>query len=179
MVFPDTSPRGANIAGEDDAYDFGTGAGFYVDATQAPWDAHYNMYTYITKELPALVEANLPTNGLRSITGHSMGGHGALTIAFKNPSMYASVSAFAPICNPSQVPWGKKALGGYLGPDESTWKQYDACELLRAHGVFKEFGDILVDQGLADNFLGDQLKPETLESAAKEAGQPLTVRRHA
>jgi S-(hydroxymethyl)glutathione dehydrogenase / alcohol dehydrogenase len=180
MVFPDTSPRGAGVAGEDDAYDLGTGAGFYVDATSAPWSANYKMYSYVTKELPALIEANLPAaRGLKSITGHSMGGHGALTIAFKNPTEYAAVSAFAPIVNPSAVPWGKKAFEAYLGSAEAG-KDHDACELLKKRGAaFPEFADVLVDQGLDDQFLTEQLKPENLEAVAKEVGQKVSVRRHA
>ena len=179
MVFPDTSPRGADVPGEDDAYDLGTGAGFYVDATAEPWSANYKMYRYVTEELPALVEANLPATSLKSITGHSMGGHGALTIAFKNPDAYASVSAFAPICNPTAVPWGEKAFGAYLGSTDAG-KAHDACELLRSRGkAFEQFDDILVDQGLDDQFLTNQLKPEALEEAATAVGQKISVRRHA
>ncbi|MEM7043498.1 MAG: S-formylglutathione hydrolase, partial [Pseudomonadota bacterium] len=130
IVAPDTSPRGVNIPGEDDAYDFGSGAGFYVDASQDPWRAHYRMYSYVTEELPALVNTQFPVDEARTgIMGHSMGGHGALTIAFKNPDQYKSVSAFAPICSPLRCPWGEKALTGYLGSDRETWKPYDATEL--------------------------------------------------
>jgi len=183
MVFPDTSPRGAGVAGEDDAYDLGTGAGFYVDATAAPWSANYRMYEYVTSELPALVEANLPAaRGARSITGHSMGGHGALTVAFKNPSAYASVSAFAPICAPTSVPWGEKAFGAYFGADDAAalGKAHDATALLLERGrAFAEFDDVLIDQGLDDQFLATQLRPEALEEAAKKVGQKVTVRRHA
>ena len=181
MVFPDTSPRGAGVAGEDDAYDLGTGAGFYVDATAEPWRRNYRMYTYVTKELPALVEAHLPAApGLRSICGHSMGGHGALTAAFKDPDAYASVSAFAPICHPTGVPWGRKAFGAYLEGGAEEGRAHDAVRLLEARGsAFEQFPDILVDQGLDDQFLAEQLKPEALEAAAAAVGQRVSVRRHA
>ncbi len=181
MVFPDTSPRGAGVAGEDEDYDLGTGAGFYVDATSDAWSTHYNMYSYVVKELPTLVQSHLPASEFKSITGHSMGGHGALTIAFKNPTAYASVSAFAPICNPTAVPWGTKAFGAYFGADAATkGAQHDAVQLLQARGnAFEEFEDVLVDQGLDDQFLAEQLKPEKLEEAAAAVGQKVTVRRHA
>ena len=186
MVFPDTSPRGAGVAGEDDSWDLGTGAGFYVDATNEPWSKNYNMYSYVTTELPALIEQNFKVTDLKSITGHSMGGAGALAVAFKNPEAYASVSAFAPICNPTAVPWGEKAFKAYFGADAvEKGKEHDPCELLRSRGagVAEKFGKtgILVDVGLDDQFLNDQLRPETLERAAKEVNvhDALTVRRHA
>ncbi len=178
LVAPDTSPRGLGLPGEDDAYDFGSGAGFYIDATAEPWAGHYNTYSYVTAELPALVEANLPARpDARSIFGHSMGGHGALTIALKNPDLYRSVSAFAPISAPTRVPWGKKALSGYLGPDEESWRQHDASELVRER-PFPDGRPILIDQGDSDQFLGEQLVPEVFEEACAKAGQPLTFRRH-
>eukprot|EP00397_Hematodinium_sp_SG-2012_P034169 GEMP01036606.1.p1 GENE.GEMP01036606.1~~GEMP01036606.1.p1 ORF type:complete len:282 (+),score=52.57 GEMP01036606.1:58-903(+) len=165
LVLPDTSPRGAGIAGEDDSWDFGTGAGFYVDATQEPWKKHYNMYTYVTKELYELVNANLPVDSSKvSISGHSMGGNGALMIALRNPQQYKSASAFAPISNPSVVPWGEKAFSNYLGPDKETWKQYDTVELLKRGGHKMP---ICVDQGAKDTFLvGDvnQLQTESLKA---------------
>ena len=177
VIAPDTSPRGANIEGEDDSYDFGSGAGFYVDATESPWSENYRMYSYITKELPELVfnEFNADTNR-QGITGHSMGGHGALTIALKNPDTYKSVSAFAPICSPTQCPWGHKALGGYLGSDQNTWLDYDAVELIKAGK--KVSGEILVDQGGGDDFLAEQLKPELLQKACDDNGQGLNLRIH-
>ena len=174
VVVPDTSPRGAGIEGEDESYDFGTGAGFYLDATQAPWDQNYRMYSYITQELQALVSDNFPIDCARQgITGHSMGGHGALTIGLKNPNLYRSISAFAPISSPTRCPWGQKALRGYLGDDDSAWTQYDAVELIRKG---HRSGEILVDQGEADNFLQEQLKPELLSSVCVETGQPLQLR---
>jgi S-formylglutathione hydrolase len=177
LVMPDTSPRGAGIEGEDDDWDFGTGAGFYLDAAREPWSAHYNMYHYVTDELRALVESSFPVDNERTgIFGHSMGGHGALTIALKNPYHYASVSAFAPICAPMRCPWGVKAFTGYLGEDRDTWKAYDACELVAERAIDAE---ILVDQGQADPFLAEQLHPHLFEAACREAGQALTLRRHA
>ena len=174
LVAPDTSPRGVNLPGEDDSYDFGSGAGFYVDATEAPWSAHYRMYSYITSELPKLILANFPGDAARQgVFGHSMGGHGALVCALRNPDIYKSVSAFAPIVAPTRVPWGEKALAGYLGADRTIWRQYDACELIRGGSAVP---DILVDQGRADNFLDEQLKPELLREACEAAGQPLTLR---
>lgn len=174
IVCPDTSPRGENIPDDpDNAYDFGLGAGFYVDATQSPWNGFYNMYSYITRELPSVLEENFKQlNGKASIMGHSMGGHGALTIALRNPKQYQSVSAFAPICSPMQCPWGLKALENYLGPDRSAWKNHDACEL-----ILSGAGNIplLVDQGSADDFLEEQLKPELLQSACGDMGQSLTL----
>jgi len=162
LVCPDTSPRGANIEGEGESYDFGTGAGFYVDATESKWQDNYRMYSYVTKELPALVENNLPVlRDVRSVCGHSMGGHGALVTALGNPGMYRSVSAFAPICNPMNCPWGTKAFGGYLGEDAESWKKYDACELATSYTGPQLH--ILSDQGSEDNFLkAGQLLPENL-----------------
>jgi len=175
LVAPDTSPRGAKVAGETDSWDFGVGAGFYVDATLEPWAKHYRMYSYVTKELPALIADKFQADPLRQgIFGHSMGGHGALVCALRNPGQYKSLSAFAPISAPMRCPWGKKAFSGYLGEDHAAWKEYDASELIR-RGRFA--GPILVDQGLADKFLSDQLYPETLEAACRDAGQPLTLRR--
>jgi len=177
LVMPDTSPRGTNIEGATGDWEFGEGAGFYLDATQAPWSAHFRMYSYIVDELPTLIAENFPIDAARSsIFGHSMGGHGALTIALKNPQRYRSVSAFAPIVAPSQVPWGLKALPRYLGEDPSTWADYDACELVRKQ-TFP--GTILIDQGEADQFLEGQLKPELFDQACAEAGQELLLRRQA
>lgn len=177
VIAPDTSPRGANIEGEDDSYDFGSGAGFYVDATQSPWSQNYRMYSYVTRELPELVFNELDADENRQgITGHSMGGHGALTIALKNPGTYKSVSAFAPICSPTRCPWGQKALGGYLGDDPQTWQQYDAVELINMGKKIP--GTILVDQGKADDFLEEQLKPELLQKACSEHGQDLKLTLH-
>jgi S-formylglutathione hydrolase len=173
IVCPDTSPRGVNIAGEDDSYDFGSGAGFYVNATEQPWAQHYRMYDYVTQELPALLQANFPLNGKESISGHSMGGHGALVLALRQPGRYASVSAFAPIVNPSNCPWGQKALGGYLGEDKSSWAQYDTCELI-ANGNSRQ--PLFIDQGDADNFLKEQLLPERLQAACEAHQHPLTLR---
>ena len=176
LVAPDTSPRGANIPGEDDDYDFGTGAGFYLDATAEPWSKNYNMYTYVTEELRALILKHFPAREeSQGVFGHSMGGHGALTLALKNPDLYRSVSAFAPVCAPTRVPWGKKAFSNYLGPDEERWKEYDASELVRENADDRR---ILVDQGIEDQFLDEQLSPDVFEEACEEAGQPLTLRRH-
>jgi S-formylglutathione hydrolase len=176
LVAPDTSPRGEGVPDDPDkAYDFGLGAGFYVDATQEPWARHYRMRSYIEQELPALVAAELPADPARQgIMGHSMGGHGALTIALRNPGRFKAVSAFAPIASPMRCPWGDKALGGYLGPDRAAWRQYDATALIEDGA---RVPDILVDQGLADGFLENQLKPELLEAACTRAGIPLTLRR--
>jgi S-formylglutathione hydrolase len=175
VVVPDTSPRGAGYAGEAEHWDFGTGAGFYVDATEAPWSARYRMYTYVTEELPALVDAQFPTKGPghRSVMGHSMGGHGALVVGLRAPERWRSISAFAPICAPSQVPWGHKAFGAYLGADRGTWAAYDATALVaqRQHPA-----PILVDQGADDGFLVEQLRPELFEAACAEAGQLLNLR---
>ena len=177
VVCPDTSPRGLDLPGEHASYDFGSGAGFYVDATEPPWSANYRMYHYVTEELPAIIAAHFPVDPARQgIFGHSMGGHGALTVALKNPGTYRSVSAFAPICSPMNCPWGEKALTGYLGPDRATWRPYDACALIE--DGHRPAGDILVDQGLGDQFLATQLKPELLEAACREAGVPLNLRRH-
>ena len=175
IIAPDTSPRGAGIDGEDDAYDFGTGAGFYVDATAAPWHNHYRMYSHITDELPRLLAEHFPRMDLsrQSIMGHSMGGHGALIIALKNRGRFKSVSAFAPICHPSGCDWGRRALRGYLGDDEKHWRQWDATTLIEdGHAC----APLLVEQGAADEFLsGGQLQPEALESACKARNQPLTI----
>jgi len=173
LVAPDTSPRGTDLPGEHDSYDFGSGAGFYVNATRQPWSAHYNMFDYVTEELPALVEQYFPVTDSRAISGHSMGGHGALICALKKPGRYASVSAFAPIANPVNCPWGEKAFSGYLGDDRESWKAWDACELV---ATAKEKLPLLVDQGEADNFLKEQLKPEALEAACEAAGHPLELR---
>jgi len=172
IVAPDTSPRGEHVA-NDEAYDLGQGAGFYVNATQTPWAAHYRMYDYIVRELPALIEANFPVNDRRAISGHSMGGHGALVIALRNPGRYRSVSAFSPIVAPSQVPWGEKALGAYLGADREAWTQYDATALI---ANAKERLHLLIDQGDADEFLANQLKPQLLQATCEAAGHPLTLR---
>ncbi|HVK80682.1 MAG TPA: S-formylglutathione hydrolase [Verrucomicrobiae bacterium] len=176
IVAPDTSPRGEGVA-DDPAYDLGQGAGFYLDATQAPWAPHFKMESYITRDLIAAVEAAFPLQAKRAIFGHSMGGHGALTLAMKHSSLFKSVSAFAPISSPTRCPWGEKAFSAYLGADLESWKAHDAA-LLMAQGKAKSFDDILVDQGLGDQFLENQLKPELLEAAAAEAGQKLTLRRH-
>jgi S-formylglutathione hydrolase len=177
IVAPDTSPRGVDLPGEDDSYDFGSGAGFYVDASREPWSRHYRMYSYVTSELPALVEANLPADAQRrGIFGHSMGGHGALICALKNPDRYRSLSAFAPICAPMRCPWGEKAFSGYLGDDRETWRAWDATELAR-RSVWRS--EVLVDQGSADQFLMSQLKPHHLHEAFGQASIPLTARYHA
>jgi S-formylglutathione hydrolase len=176
LVMPDTSPRGLDLPGEHDNYDFGSGAGFYVDATAAPWAVNYRMYSYVTRELPALVEEHFAIDAARSgIFGHSMGGHGALVCALRNPDAYRSVSAFAPISAPMHCPWGEKAFTGYLGPHRAAWRAWDASALIEdGHRV----PGILVDQGLADSFLASQLMPERLEQACAAAGQPLSLRRH-
>lgn len=176
IVAPDTSPRGEGVADDPEgAYDFGLGAGFYLNATQAPWSEHYRMYDYISSELPDLIEASFPVDGQRAgIFGHSMGGHGALTIGLKNPKRFRSISAFAPIVAPTQCPWGEKALSGYLGDDREQWQAYDACELIRS--VESKPKALLVDQGEADNFLVEQLKPELLQQACEQVGVPLTLR---
>jgi S-formylglutathione hydrolase len=173
IVCPDTSPRGDEVP-DDEGYDFGKGAGFYVDATAEPWRANFRMYAYVTQELPAIVAANFPADMARqAITGHSMGGHGALTIALKHPDRFRGVSAFAPISAPMDCPWGHKALGGYLGDDRASWRAYDATALIEDGARVSE---ILVDQGAADNFLVDQLKPELLQAACEKAGIPLRLR---
>ncbi len=175
LVVPDTSPRGLNIPGEAASYDFGVGAGFYVDATRAPWSGGYRMYSYVSRELPRLAESEFPLDAARvGIFGHSMGGHGALTIALKNPDRYKSVSAFAPIGSPMRCPWGEKALTGYLGPDRALWKEYDATALIESRGW--NGPALLVDQGANDQFLETQLKPELLEEACRRAGVRLDLR---
>ena len=177
LVMPDTSPRGTGIEGATGDWEFGEGAGFYLDATREPWAQRFRMYSYIVDELPALVAGRFPVDVRRTgIFGHSMGGHGALTIALKNPDRYRSVSAFAPIVAPSRVPWGEKALPRYLGEDRAAWADYDACELVRKRPFP---GSILIDQGEADQFLEKQLKPELFEQACAEAGQQLVLRRQA
>jgi len=173
FVAPDTSPRGEDVP-DDEAYDFGKGAGFYVNATQEPWSRHFRMRDYIERELPDLIAAEFPTNMDRQgITGHSMGGHGALTIALRNPGRFKSVSAFAPIVSPLNCPWGEKALGGYLGPDRGAWREYDACALIEDGA---RLPDLLVDQGEADTFLHEQLKTGLLVLACRKAGIPATIR---
>ena len=175
FIAPDTSPRGDAVP-NDDSYDFGKGAGFYVDATEAPWSENFRMRSYIERELPQIIAANFPVDLARqSITGHSMGGHGALTIALRNPDRFRSVSAFAPIVAPLHCPWGEKALTGYLGPDKAKWRAYDACALIEDGARIPE---ILVDQGGADNFLTEQLKPHLLSRACDDAGIDLTLHMH-
>ncbi len=176
LAAPDTSPRGAGLKGEDDAWDLGAGAGFYVDATEPPWAAHYRMYSYVVDELPALIAARFPVDtGRQGVFGHSMGGHGALVVALRNPDRYRSVSAFAPIAAPARVPWGEKAFSAYLGSDRVAWQDYDASALMRDTAFV---GEILVDQGMADPFLDAQLRPDLLEEACRTAGRPLLLRRH-
>jgi S-formylglutathione hydrolase len=180
LIAPDTSPRGANVPGEADSWDFGTGAGFYLDATQVPWSQHYRMESYLTAELVPLLTSSLPLDAERiGISGHSMGGHGALTLALRHPDIFKSVSAFAPICAPSQCPWGQKAFAGYLGAEKSDWLAHDAAELMIARPAAPYPGGILIDQGLADQFLAGQLHPHLFEAACASASQPLTIRRHA
>ncbi|MDG0992267.1 MAG: S-formylglutathione hydrolase [Luminiphilus sp.] len=175
IVAPDTSPRGDDVPDDPEgSWDFGLGAGFYVNANQAPWSTHYRMYDYVVDELPALVNSLLPVDGQRiGITGHSMGGHGALTIGLRNPSSFRSISAFSPICSPANCPWGHKALGNYLGADTATWLEHDACHLIQQAD---ERLPILIDQGGSDGFLGEQLKPELLLQAATAAEYPITLR---
>ena len=175
LVVCDTSPRGENVA-DDAAYDLGQGAGFYLNATVAPWSQHYRMYDYVTHELPAWIEEHFPVTNKRSISGHSMGGHGALTIALKNPGRYCSVSAFSPIVAPSRVPWGEKAFSTYLGSDRETWRAYDATELVK---TANEKIPLLIEQGDADEFLQTQLKPELLKDVADAVGHPLELRMRA
>jgi S-formylglutathione hydrolase len=176
VVVPDTSPRGEAVA-NDEAYDLGQGAGFYVNATQAPWAAHYRMYDYVVDELPALIESHFPASQARAISGHSMGGHGALVAALKNPGRYRSVSAFSPIVAPSRVPWGEKAFTAYLGTDREAWKAWDASELVaRAKGG--EPLPLRIEQGGADDFLAEQLRPELMTEACKKVGHPCDLRIH-
>ncbi|WP_027351857.1 S-formylglutathione hydrolase [Halotalea alkalilenta] len=177
IVCPDTSPRGLDLPGEHDTYDFGSGAGFYLNATEAPWRDHYRMYDYVLEELPLVVRANFDLAERESIFGHSMGGHGALVLALRNPGRYASVSAFSPIVNPSAVPWGEKAFSGYLGADREAWKAYDTCELILAGSGQPDRLALFVDQGEADDFLEHQLKTERLEQACAVSGHPLWLRR--
>jgi len=174
IVAPDTSPRGEDVA-DDDGYDLGKGAGFYVNATQAPWSRHYQMYDYVVNELPQLIESTFPVSDKRSIAGHSMGGHGALTIAMKNPKRYSSVSAFSPISNPMNCPWGQKAFTAYLGKNKDDWRVYDASELMRQA---TQHVPAKVDQGESDDFLAEQLKPETLTAAAQVSNYPLELNLH-
>ncbi len=174
LIIPDTSPRGDGVADAEDRYDLGQGAGFYVDATAEPWAAHYHMYTYVTRELPALVESSFPLmNGVRAVSGHSMGGHGALICALKNPGMYRSVSAFAPIANPVVCPWGEGCFSAYLGSDRARWEAYDATCLIESGA---RPGPLLVDQGSADGFLAEQLLPEHLQAACKTHGVDIRLR---
>ena len=173
IVCPDTSPRGTDLPGEHESYDLGSGAGFYVNATQEPWAGHYRMYDYVTAELPELVEDLLPVDGRYSISGHSMGGHGALVCALRNPGKYQSVSAFAPICHPTDCPWGVKALTAYLGEDRNDWMEWDATQLIQ--GAEKQL-PLLIDQGTEDEFLGEQLKPGSLEQACIATHHPLELR---
>ncbi|MEH6484451.1 MAG: S-formylglutathione hydrolase [Pseudomonas sp.] len=174
IVAPDTSPRGEGVADDaNGAYDFGLGAGFYLNATQEPWARHYRMHDYVVEELPALIEANFPVSDKRGISGHSMGGHGALVCALRNPGRYQSLSAFSPIVNPMNCPWGEKAFSHYLGEDRSRWREWDTCALI---GEAREKLPILIDQGDRDDFLVNQLKPEALQAAAQAAEHPLTLR---
>ncbi|WP_439114402.1 S-formylglutathione hydrolase [Hydrogenophaga sp.] len=180
LLTPDTSPRGAGVDSEDHHWDFGVGAGFYLDATQAPWSGHWRMESYLLKELLPAVVAEFKLHAKRQgLFGHSMGGHGALTLALRHPGVFGSVSALAPIGAPTQCPWGRKAFTGYLGQDETTWAEHDASLLMAGHASAPYPGGILVDQGLADKFLAEQLHPEALEAACAQVGQPLTLRRHA
>lgn len=175
VVAPDTSPRGEAVA-DDPAYDLGQGAGFYLDATQEPWAEHFRMESYVTGELIPLIDQAFPTTGARSILGHSMGGHGALTLALRHPDLFRSVSAFAPIGSPTRCPWGEKAFSAYLGDDRAAWAAHDAARLIEGGAARGVYDDILVDQGDADPFLHDQLKPELLQAAADVAGQKVTIR---
>lgn len=180
LIAPDTSPRGAAVPGETDSWDFGVGAGFYLDATQAPWSRHYRMESYITAELIPLLAQELPVDTLRlGIFGHSMGGHGALTLALRHPALFKSVSALAPICAPTQCPWGHKAFAGYLGADPGNWAAHDASALMSQRSTAPYPSGILIDQGLADKFLPTQLHPHLFEAACAQVGQPLTLHRHA
>jgi S-formylglutathione hydrolase len=180
LLSPDTSPRNTGVDSEDHHWDFGVGAGFYLDATQSPWSGHWCMESYLLKELlPAVLGEFRLAQERQGLFGHSMGGHGALTLALRHPGVFASVSAFAPICAPTQCPWGHKAFTGYLGQDESTWREHDASLLMAAQTRAPYPAGILIDQGLADKFLQEQLHPEAFEAACAAAGQPLTLRRHA
>lgn len=180
LVAPDTSPRGVALPGDSDSWDFGVGAGFYLDATEQPWAQHYRMYSYVAKELPALIGANFAADMQRQgIFGHSMGGHGALTIGLKNPQQYRSISAFAPIAAPMQCPWGMKAFTGYLGTEQSSWAQYDATALMTELQNSETRSPILIDQGSDDQFLQTQLHPHLFEAACRHANHPLQMRRHA
>jgi len=176
LVTLDTSPRGIELPGDREHWDFGVGAGFYVDATESPWAASYRMYSYVVDELPAIVEARFPASDRRGVFGHSMGGHGALVVALRNPARYHAVSAFAPISNPMAVPWGQKAFSRYLGADREAWEAYDASVLL---GRAPSGRELLVDQGLADQFLERELRHDALEASARAGGHHLTLRRHA
>jgi S-formylglutathione hydrolase len=175
IVAPDTSPRGEGVA-DDPAYDLGQGAGFYVDATEAPWAPHFRMETYVVEELIGLIDAEFPTTRVRSVSGHSMGGHGALTLALRHPHLFRSVSAFAPISSPTRCPWGEKAFNAYLGPDREAWEAHDAARLIETGIGEGCYDDILIDQGDADPFLVEQLKPELLVAAGEAAGQTITLR---
>lgn len=180
LITPDTSPRGANIPGEADSWDFGLAAGFYLDATQAPWSTHYRMESYIVRELLDVAAEALPIDAQRiGIFGHSMGGHGALTLALRHPGVFKSLSALAPICAPMDCPWGQKAFAGYLGADTAAWAAHDASRLMAAQTAAPYPGGILIDQGLDDKFLAEQLHPHLFDAACRSAGQPLTLRQHA
>ncbi len=174
LVAPDTSPRELGLPGEDDDWDFGSGAGFYVNATRAPWSAHYRMFDYVTAELPAVIAANFRVDERKAISGHSMGGHGALVIGLRQTGTYASISAFAPIAHPSEVPWGRKAFAGYLGDDRDDWLAYDAVHQMR---VAEHCPPVLVDQGEADEFIDTQLRPDLLEEAVRQYNRPVEIRR--
>lgn len=180
LISPDTSPRGEGVPDDpDDDYDFGLGAGFYVNSTQTPWSQHYQMYDYVTQELQQVIFDNFPGDPERhGLTGHSMGGHGAITIGLRNPEMFKSLSAFAPICTTLHSPWGKKAMGYYLGDDTASWTEYDACEVARNVSDPDAYKKILVDQGASDPFLEEQLRPELLQAACNESGLPLELRIH-
>lgn len=177
VVAPDTSPRGAGVA-DDDAYDLGQGAGFYIDATEKPWAPHFSMESYVVRDLQTVLRENFPIDPARlGICGHSMGGHGALTLALKHPDLFRSLSAFAPIVSPTRCPWGEKAFGAYLGPDRAQWAAHDAALLMESGAALGHYDDILIDQGLADSFLEKELKPELFEAACATAKQKLTLRR--
>ncbi|MGJ7581253.1 S-formylglutathione hydrolase [Variovorax sp. RHLX14] len=179
LIAPDTSPRGAKVAGESESWDFGVGAGFYLDATQAPWAPHWRMESYLIDELLPLLGAQFPIDPQRiGLFGHSMGGHGALTLALRHPGLFKSLSAFAPICAPTQCPWGEKAFAGYLGADRAGWAEHDATVLMENQPLAPYPAGVLIDQGLADKFLAEQLHPHLFETACAAIGQPLTMRRH-